>query len=136
MRQATSPIEFPLGVTAAANALLRCVGEFGHMLARKQIVEFADFSAAITTRPSPQSSRFCLSIRRGPTTGARRSFVVGADVREIDRLSADTIERRCQTFTGKAALCASAGATFPKRGAAVNFRNNGPEAKEHSYEQG
>src|SRR5262245_10928332 len=91
MRQATSRIEPPRGVTAAANAFLRCVGEFGHMLARKQIVEFAGFSAAITmvpyrsARASPHGSRFCLSIRRGPITQARRPFVVGADVRQTDR---------------------------------------------------
>ena len=51
---------------------------------------------------------------------------VGAAVREIDPLSTDAIVRRWQTITGKEAVCASTGATFTKREAAVNARNNNP----------
>ena len=38
----------------------------------------------------------------------------------------DAIVRRWQTITGKEAVCASTGATFTKREAAVHARNNDP----------
>jgi len=49
-----------------------------------------------------------------------------AAVREIDPLYSDAIVRRWQTIKGKEVVCASTGAAFTKREAAVNARNNDP----------
>jgi hypothetical protein len=49
-----------------------------------------------------------------------------AAVREIDPLYSDAIVRRWHIFTAQEAVCASTGAAFTKREAAVNARNNDP----------
>ena len=60
-----------------------------------------------------------------------RNVVIAAEKTRTSRqgnrsFDTDAIVRRWQTITGKEAVCASTGATFTKREAAVHARNNDP----------
>ena len=53
---------------------------------------------------------------------------------ELDPRYVDTIVRRWQTFTGKEAVCASTGATFPERESAITVP--GPAGTDRATDEG
>jgi len=97
----------------------------------KQIVKSCTNLGALgffVPRLIDQQNRLLCGDGRVPGSG---TVVIAAEKTRTSRqgnrsFDTDAIVRRWQTITGKEAVCASTGAAFTKREAAVNARNNDP----------
>ena len=95
------------------------------MLAGKQIVKFArniDTLGFFVPRLIDEQNRLLCGDARGP---ASRTVVIAAEKPRIDPLTPRPSYAVGRPGKG-AAVCASTGATFTKREAAVHARNNDP----------